>query len=83
MDLDEIVDVPDACYALVCKRALFSLDDASVILPPAVTNLLQEYMDIFPSELPPGIPPLRGIEHKIDLAPGESLPNRATYRTNP
>jgi hypothetical protein len=40
MDLAEIVDVPSACYALVCKRALFSLDDASVVLPPAVANLL-------------------------------------------
>jgi hypothetical protein len=83
MDLAEIADVPDACYALVCKHALFSLDDVSVVLPPAVANLLQEYMDIFPSEQPPGIPPLRGIEHKIDLVPGASLPNHATYGANP
>jgi hypothetical protein len=40
-------------------------------------------MDVFPSELPPGLPPVRGIEHKIDLIPGASLPNRAAYRTNP
>jgi hypothetical protein len=26
---------------------------------------------------------LRGIEHQIDLIPGASLPNQATYRTNP
>jgi hypothetical protein len=83
MDLAEIADVPDACYALVCKCALFSLDDASVVLPPIVANLLQEYMDIFPSKLPPGISPLRGIEHKIDLVTGASLPNYATYSTNP
>jgi hypothetical protein len=40
MDLAEIADVPEACYALVCKHALFSLDDASVVLPPVVANLL-------------------------------------------
>jgi hypothetical protein len=40
MDLARIVDVCDACYALVCKHALFSLDDASIVLPPAVANLL-------------------------------------------
>jgi hypothetical protein len=52
IDLSRIVDVPEACYALVCKCALFSLDDASVFfLPPAIANLLQEYMDIFPSKL--------------------------------
>jgi hypothetical protein len=26
-------------------------------LPPAIANLLQEYMDMFPSEIPPGLPP--------------------------
>ncbi|WVZ93483.1 LOW QUALITY PROTEIN: hypothetical protein U9M48_039458 [Paspalum notatum var. saurae] len=52
-------------------------------LPHAVTNLLQEYVDVFPTEIPPRLPPIRGIEHQIDLIPGASLPNRAAYRTNP
>jgi hypothetical protein len=37
----------DVCYALICKRALFSLDDLASSLPPAVTNILQEYEDVF------------------------------------
>ena len=32
---------------------------------------------------PKGLPPLRGIEHQIDLILGSSLPNRPAYRTNP
>jgi len=47
-DLAEISD-DDVCYALICKRALFSLDDIASSLPPAVTNILQEYDDIFSS----------------------------------
>jgi hypothetical protein len=47
-----------------------------------VADILQEYADIFPSEVPAGLPPLRGIEHQIDLIPGASLLNRAPYRTN-
>ena len=70
-------------YALLCKRVLFSLDDMPPSLPPAVANLLQEFKDVFPAEIPPGLPPLRGIEHQIDLIPGATLPNRAAYRTNP
>jgi len=46
-------------------------------------SILQEFDDVFPQELPPGLPPLRGIEHRIDLIPGAPLPNRAAYRTNP
>ena len=52
-------------------------------LNPVVTNILQEFADVFPQDVPPGLPPIRGIEHQIDLIPGASLPNRAPYRTNP
>ena len=48
-----------------------------------VSNVLQDFGDVFPAKIPSGLPPLRGIEHQIDLIPGASLPNRAPYRTNP
>ena len=83
-DFDALRDDHLPCYALVCSSMLASLDDApSLDIPPAVSNLLQEYADVFPKDLPPGLPPLRGIEHQIDLIPGAQLPNRAPYRTNP
>ncbi|XP_066374784.1 uncharacterized protein [Miscanthus floridulus] len=81
-DLDEIDTCNTICYALVCKETLFSLEDTPISLPPAVTNLLQEYVDVFPKEVPPGLSPIQGIEHQIDLIPRASLPNRAPYRTN-
>jgi hypothetical protein len=83
-DFDDIRDAHLPCYALVCSSVLVSLDDApSLDIPPAVANLLHEYTDVFPKDLPPGLPPLHGIEHHIDLIPGAQLPNRAPYRTNP
>jgi hypothetical protein len=82
-DLAEIDVNITPCYAIVCKEVLFSFEDMPPSLPPAVASLLQEYMDIFPQDVPPGLPPIRGIEHHIDLIPGASLPNHAPYRTNP
>jgi hypothetical protein len=67
----------------VCRQVLFSLEDITTPLPCAITNLLQEFKDVFPAEIPRGLPHLRGIEHQIDLIPGASLPNPAVYRTNP
>ena len=71
------------CYAIVFKEALFSYEYMPLPMPPAVADLLQEYGDVFPKEIPPGLPPIQGIEHQIDLIPGASLPNHAPYRTNP
>src|SRR5438105_9562876 len=82
-DLATITDDDPLCYALISTDALFLLADATSSMPPAITNLLQEYEDVFPAEIPLGLPPMRGIEHQIDLIPGALVPNRATYRTNP
>jgi hypothetical protein len=78
-----LAEINDVCYALICKGALFCTNDIAKTLPPSITNLLKEYSDVFPTEIPLGLPPMRGIEHQIDLIPRASLPNRVAYRTNP
>ncbi|XP_031392264.1 uncharacterized protein LOC116204315 [Punica granatum] len=52
---------------------------------PAVTtsSVRREFDDVFPEEMPPGLPPIRGIEHQIDFIPGAPIPNRPAYRCSP
>ena len=46
---------------------------ASKIVPEPVVELLAEFRDI--SRTPTSLPPIRDIQHHIDLIPGASLPN--------
>jgi len=52
-------------------------------LHPMICPLISQYQDIFLQDLPPGLPPKRGIEHQIDLIHGVPLPNKASYKCNP
>jgi hypothetical protein len=52
-------------------------------LPEEVQELLDNFVDIVVDELPNSLPPIRSISHHIDLIPGASLPNKATYRLTP
>ncbi|KAI5330668.1 hypothetical protein L3X38_030066 [Prunus dulcis] len=53
-------------------------DDVTTI-PVLVQVLLEQFRDVFPDEMPSELPPLRNIQHQIDLRPGASLPNRPHY----
>ena len=46
-------------------------------------SILKEYVDVFPPDLPIGIPPQREVDHRINLLPGSSPPSRPAYRTSP
>jgi len=48
--------------------------------PEELKSLLEEYKDVFPKDLPPGLPPSRTVDHKIDIIPGSEPPSKPTYR---
>ena len=69
------------CLALVAKEV--PSDSSIVDVPLEVKNLLDDFVDIVPDELLSELPPLKDIQHSIDLVPGSQLPNLPHYRMNP
>lgn len=67
---------------MIFREGLFSGTEEKEV-PKEILELLEKFTDVFPEEVPAGLPPLRGIEHQIDLVPGAPLPNRPAYRVNP
>ncbi|XP_024006599.1 uncharacterized protein LOC112083100 [Eutrema salsugineum] len=80
--LNRALSANDTILLMFYKECL-SAESTDMEIPPEVSALLDRYKDMFPEEIPPGLLPLRGIEHQIDLVPGSALPNKAAYRMNP
>jgi len=81
--LREVRNTTAPFFVLLHKEVLLSTNNLPCSLPSVVLDLLQDYEDVFPYEVPAGLSPLHVIEHQIDLVPGASLPNRLAYCTNP
>ena len=46
-------------------------------------KLLAQFCDVFPDDLPSGLPPKRDVDHRIELVSGSDPPSRPTYRMSP
>ena len=57
--------------------------EATVEIPPLAQQVLVDFPDLSPTELPSELPPMRHIQHHIDLMPGASFPNLPHYRMSP
>ena len=70
----------EVVYALMPREEGSRIDDDVSV---ELQELLTKFADLMPDELPPGLPPMRDIQHHIDFVPGSSLPNRPAYRLSP
>ncbi|XP_057250700.1 uncharacterized protein LOC130591405 [Beta vulgaris subsp. vulgaris] len=79
-EFEHEVEEKGYAYALVVRQVTTSI---KVPNNDQLETLMHEFKDVFPEELPQGLPPLRGIEHAIDLVLGAPLPNKPAYRCDP
>ena len=58
-------------------------ENTETILPVENEQILSEFLDVVPEDVPQGLPPIRDIQHVIDFIPGAVSPNRPAYRMSP
>ena len=84
-DITKVIECKKPLLVMIYKENYFN-DQANfeeLELPSSMISLLKEFGDVFPNEIPSGLPPIRGIEHQIDFVPGAAIPNKPAYRSNP
>jgi hypothetical protein len=81
--LNEVKKKEDTQFIVIKKPKIVLTSTRVDDLPEEIQELLEEFVDIVVDELPCSLPLIRSISHQIDLIPGASLPNKATYRLTP
>ncbi|KAJ8459416.1 hypothetical protein OPV22_032342 [Ensete ventricosum] len=66
--------------AFVAAMKLETLDGEAIQEPTIVANILKEFSDMMPMELPRTLPPCRGVDHRIELELGVKPLVRTPYR---
>nr|GFD24780.1 hypothetical protein [Tanacetum cinerariifolium] len=75
---EDELEMEDDIFVLIGKEVAEDSEISEAMIP-----LLEEFINVFPDELLDGLPPLRDIQHHIDLEHGSQFPNMTHYRMSP
>jgi hypothetical protein len=66
---------------LVYKEVHFNINKFNLYTLSFCVSLLQKFDDVFFDEIPSRLPPIRGIEHQINLVSSALIHNRPAYQS--
>ena len=82
--VQELTEIVDVAKKYKGKSDLGAVHVWREDMPKCIKVVLKEYGDIFPQDLPPGLPPIRmGHEFRIDLEDATPPVHRPLYKLSP
>ena len=82
MESNMVMTTPSLSSKESSSASHASRDPLSSHIQHAMHKLLKDYDDVFPTDLPAGLPPERAVTHGIDLIPGSKPISKPPYRLN-
>jgi len=70
-------------HLVVLRKKDDIVADVPDSLAPLQSQIKLDYADILVTNLPKELPPVRSVDHAIDLIPGQSPPSHDPYRLAP
>ena len=64
----------------ITEKESVKINEVNIAKDKDLGILLENYKDVFPEDLPNGLPPVRSHDHPIDLEPNHKPPCRPVYR---
>ena len=81
-DMEKDMKEAEMVFPIVVKGLLTAAKE-EIEIPLEVQKILKGFQELVSEDLPNELPPMRDIQHQIDLVPGASLPNLPHYRMSP
>jgi hypothetical protein len=81
--LQQVKKSEEVHFSLIGRPKVILTDTNMDDLPTEVKAMLNEFFDIIVDDFPNSLPPMKSINHHIDLIPRESFPHKETYRLIP
>ena len=74
------IHLSSLCPVSLHSHDLYSLEDVKTKIPEKIKKMLEAFQDVFPHELPAGLPPARSQDFQISLVPDATPQKKGLYR---